>query len=279
MLAGDVVIRYRAGGRAAEWSERISQLLKNWGARVHLESSEVTAQETLACRASLLIIVGGDGTLLGAVRICGGSLPPVLGFSVDSLGYLLPHKVEAYEDVLERVSAGDYRIDELRLGSYSHPGGSGYFLNEVSLWAPRGKLIECRVRVGELELHDVRCDGIIISTSAGSTGHALSYGGPIILGQRAPVLELLVPGVLSPLVRPIVAYGRRVEVALLPSSRPAALISDGYFVAEVPGGAKLRVAPSRKVLRMLVVQEHSTEAEQKLLMRLTDMGRALPRGS
>lgn len=272
-----IVVRYRAkNGVASAWSNKIKELLESGGFRVLLEPSSASAPESSACRADLLVVVGGDGTLLNTVGVCDGKLPPVLGFSVNSLGYLLPHRVETYEAVLRKFLAREYRVDEIRLGRCSYLGGSRYFLNEVGIWAPRGKLIECEVRVGGHELYRPRCDGLIISTPAGSTAHALSYGGPVILGLRAPVLEVLVLGSLSPLVRPILSCGKRVEVTLLPSSEPASLIIDGRFVAELSGGSSIKVAPSKRKLRMISVEEYSTSIARKLFMRLTDMGRALP---
>lgn len=268
------VIRYREKGVSAEdWSHKIADLLESEGVSVQLESSSTREGKSSACSADLIIVVGGDGTLLGLVSMCGVSMPPVLGFAAESLGYLLPHDARFSEAVLKEVIAGNYKIREVRLGEYVHGESKGVFLNEVGLWAPRGKLIECTVRVGGIDFYRARSDGILVSTPAGSTAHALSYGGAIVFNLDEKILEVVYPGALSLLIRPLVIYNQSVGVALSKHSEEASLVVDGRYKTSLAPGSEVAVAPSSKTLELLIVEGYAVNPVKKLYSRLVDMGR------
>lgn len=269
-----VVIRFREkGGAAAEWGYRAARKLESMGIAVLVESSAVDREQSAACDADLVVVVGGDGTLLKLVDLCRGSLPPVLGFAAESLGYLLPHGVESLEAVLEKTISGEYETRRVRLGEYFSRSISGFFLNEVGIWAPRGKLIEYTVYVGRLRLYRARSDGVLISTSAGSTAHALSYGAPVIVDFDEPILEAVFPGALSPLVRPLIAYNKSMEILLSQSSEAACLVVDGYYIADLPPGSEVKASPSQRSLELVTVDSYAVDPADKLYLRLVDMGR------
>ncbi|MEM0376431.1 MAG: NAD(+)/NADH kinase [Thermofilum sp.] len=268
-----VVIRFREkGGSAAEWGYKAAKKLESKGIAAVVESSAVGRGQSAACDADLVVVVGGDGTLLRLIDLCGGSPPPVLGFAAESLGYLLPHSVETLEVVLEKAMAGECEVRRVRLGEYSSQAITGYFLNEVGLWAPRGKLIEFTMRVGGF-FYKARSDGVIVSTSAGSTAHALSYGASIIVNFDEPILEAVFPGALSPLVKPLIAYNKSMEILLSQNSETAHLIVDGRYVADLPPGSEVKVSPSQKNLELVTVESYAVDLARKLYLRLIDMGR------
>lgn len=269
-----VVIRFRGGkSLAAEWSSKAAKKLESEGITVLLESSAIDRGESSACDADLVVVIGGDGTLLGLVDLCGDSLPLVLGFSAESLGYLLPHSVEYLEAVLEKVVAGEYKIQKVRLGEYTCGAIHKFFLNEVGLWAPRGKLIEFFIHIRGISFYRARSDGILVSTSAGSTAHALSYGAPVILNHDEPILEVIFPGALSPLVRPLIVYNTSVEISLIQGSETASLIADGRYITELAPGSVIKVYPSQKSLELATVEGYADNLIKKLYLRLTDMSR------
>ncbi|ABL77929.1 NAD(+)/NADH kinase [Thermofilum pendens] len=227
--------------------------------------SELEARE-----ADLGIVVGGDGTLLRTVQKSNAVLPPILGFSSDSLGYLLPHRVDVAREVLEEVLRGNYSERDVALGEFIAGERAGVFLNEVCVWSEPGKIVEFEVLLNDESLYRVRGDGVIVATPAGSTGHAFSYGGPVIIdtGQRA--LEVVFPGALSPLIRPLIVHGGSIAVKVI--AHPANLVVDGQVYSKLQEASKVTVRPSSKSLRFIYVEKYETPLPEKLARRVLDRG-------
>ena len=192
---------------ALDWARKIYDFLRLRGVKTYVDPllgyyvSATQLSETEVFGLDLAILIGGDGTFLRVVQKSGGRLPPVLGFAVNSLGYLLPHRIDDAENVLESVLNKNYLIKNVALGEYVFGNEKGVFLNELCIWALPGKLIEFELSLDDVSLYRGRSDGIIIATPSGSTGHALSYGGPVILDVSQKALEVLFPGALSPMLR------------------------------------------------------------------------------
>jgi len=261
------------------WGRRIAEFLKEKGLDVYVDPilhhsmSLPQLPEHEAWQVDLAVIIGGDGTLLQTVQRSNGRLPPIVGFTVDSLGYLLPHKVEDYADVLESLMDSKHSVWKVILGEFSIGKHRGVFLNEVSVWGLRGKLIEFILNVGSMEMFRARSDGVIISTPAGSTAHALSYGGPILLNLDKPILEVVFAGGLSSLLRPLVVYD--MPILLKVEKYPAFVVVDGQRELSLEYSQTVEVRPARTYLELVVVEPYVNILE-KLYLRLTDLNRWRP---
>lgn len=134
----------------------------------------------------MVIVLGGDGTMLGAARDYMFTGVPLLGVNLGSLGYLTEVDKERVIPVLERVLKGDYEIEErmmLEGTLYKCGTKAGYAraLNDISvLKASPYQAISFEIFVNDQFLKEYSADGIIISTPTGSTGYNLSAGGPIV---------------------------------------------------------------------------------------------------
>jgi NAD+ kinase len=190
---------------------------------------ESLSHEELVSAADLLVVLGGDGTMIGAARMVGDAETPVLGVNFGTLGYLADFTVEDMIPALELVLAGDYTIDRrLMLAATVERGGERLMrdrvLNDVVISkSALARIIEIETHVDKKFVNRFRADGLIISTPTGSTAYNLSAGGPVIYPSMSAVcITPICPHTLSnrPLVLPddaefeLVLKTPREEVAL-----------------------------------------------------------------
>jgi NAD+ kinase len=173
---------------------------------------EVTNQRLLGELCDLVIVVGGDGSLLGAARSLAKYHVPVLGVNRGRLGFLTDISPNRLEQQIAQVLAGDYETDTrfllgTRIRRDNKTIATGASLNDVVLHPGKSvKMIEFELYVDNEFVYSQRSDGIIIATPTGSTAYALSGGGPILHPKLdAIVLVPMFPHTLSS--RPIVLAG------------------------------------------------------------------------
>jgi NAD+ kinase len=182
--------------------------------------------------ADLVVALGGDGTVLRAIRLVGDQRLPVLGVNLGHLGYLAQVEPDDLPAALERFVAGDYSVEDrmmLAVGIRRGPvsGGEILALNDAVLEKPRpGNTVHLAVSVADRPWATYVGDGLIVATPTGSTAYSFSARGPIL----SPRLRALVVTPVSPHMafdRSLVVAGDervRVEVA---DDRPVALTVDG----------------------------------------------------
>lgn len=140
----------------------------------------------LAGRADVLLVLGGDGTMLNAARLAGERGIPILGVNMGGLGFLTEVRLEHLYPSLERVFANEFVLDErLMLAIHIHRHGEtvaqGVVLNDVVISkGTLARMIELKIEIQGHFVTNLRGDGLIISTPTGSTAYSLSAGGPII---------------------------------------------------------------------------------------------------
>jgi NAD+ kinase len=203
--------------------------------------------------ADLVVALGGDGTMLGALRARLGSETPVFGFNFGRMGFLTSAEGSQLEAVIPRVFAGEFRVVELatleaRLGGGEVEKG----VNDVVVTSARvGRMAELRWEIEGEQLGDQQCDGMICATPAGSTAYNLSNGGPVMMwGIDAMAITFVAPHSLE--ARPVVVprgYELRVEnltrggdVAVLVDGRGCSRLGPGDAIAIGLGGDRSRLA-------------------------------------
>lgn len=166
---------------------------------------------TIAREADMIIVLGGDGTMLGAARLVAARNPPILGVNMGGLGFLTEVTVDHLFDALERVFRDDFAIDErLMLSATMERAGEVVMqstaLNDVVISkGTLARMIETQVGISGQFVTNLRGDGLIVSTPTGSTGYALSAGGPIVSPAAAAfMLAPICPHTLThrPLIVP-----------------------------------------------------------------------------
>ena len=172
---------------------------------------ETVEAEKFKTQADLIVVLGGDGTMISTARLTGDREVLVLGINHGSLGYLTEFRIEEMFDALEKILAGNYEIDSrVMLDVQQIRGGeiieAGRVLNDVVInKVALARIIEIEVELDGLYVNSFRADGLIVSTPTGSTAYNLSAGGPIVYpSMNAVVLTPICPFTLTnrPIVMP-----------------------------------------------------------------------------
>jgi len=216
--------RYQDAGLDAPLTA-LAQMLTAAGRTVLIEAE--TARHTgittwpaaryaeIGARAQLAVVMGGDGTMLGAARELAPLGVPVIGINHGRLGFVTDIRVQDAHGALADLLEGRFETDDRMLLTGSvirgeHVMHTASALNDVVLnRAGRGGMIEVRVELGEDYMYTVRADGLIVATPTGSTAYALSANGPIL----HPALDTMVLVPVAPQTlsnRPIVLPGTSV---------------------------------------------------------------------
>ena len=213
--------------------------------------------------SEMVLSLGGDGTFLKSVRLVGEHDVPILGVNLGRLGFLAEFSAQDFVPSLDRILAGDYRIDErmaltatlIREGTAIRTERA---LNDVVVHvAGVSRLAVLETLIDNEYLTTYEADGLIVATPTGSTAYSLSAGGPIMDPSIAAIIITpICPHALSN--RPIVVPSRRV-VTVTPRYIPegVTVTVDGQTVVEMFCGDALTVAASKKSVKLITTDEAS----------------------
>ena len=201
--------------------------------------------------ADLIVVLGGDGTMISTARLVGDLDVLVLGVNYGSLGYLTDFRIEEMFSALEGILEGQYDIDRrVMLDAEQWRGGKliaeGRVLNDVVInKAALARIIEITVSLNGLFVNSFRADGLIVSTPTGSTAYNLSAGGPIIFpSMNAIVLTPICPFTLTN--RPIVIPDNaQIELILDNENEGVVLSLDGQIGHQMDVGDRVVIRKSR----------------------------------
>lgn len=202
----------------------------------------------------LCVVLGGDGTILTALRRCAGTDVPVFAVNFGEVGFLATVDPDQLEDGLRRALRGEFDRMALpailvRLGEDEHRA-----MNDVSFHRKQGlRVADLAYAVGEDEIGRVRCDGLVVATPAGSTGYNLANGGPVMAwGVEGWVVSFIAPHSLTARTL-VVAPSDVLTVSNRSPEDSVDVTVDGRVACELaPGGAvELRFVDSQAVLAQL----------------------------
>ena len=211
---------------------------------------------SLSRQVDLLLVFGGDGTILRAAREIAGSKTPILGVNIGSLGFLTAVPSDAIGPALQQVWHGEYSFESRALiQATTRPNGTHIeetALNDIVI--SRGiasRLIELEVRLDGDALTRYRCDGLIISSPTGSTAYSLAAGGALVF-PTAEVLEItpICPHTLSNRSL-IVPLKSKIVVKVVSPKPPTILSADGQVVSELSVGDAVDIRRSRRTVRLM----------------------------
>jgi NAD+ kinase len=192
--------------------------------------------------SDLGVVLGGDGTMLRALKQLLGTGTPVLGVNFGRVGFLASIAPDELEDGLRRAFAGDYRVFELPTLAADVDGLPRTAVNDVVAHGTSlGRMVELAWEVDGEDLGTVRCDGIVCCTPSGSTAYNLSSGGPLLSwGLDAMAITFIAPHSLH--ARPLVVpRGAELVVVNRTAAVSVTALVDGEAVAEIGSNQELRV--------------------------------------
>ena len=220
-------------------------------------SAMAEADDHTLAAADLIVVLGGDGTMIATARMIDASDTLVLGINYGGLGYLTDFRIEELFTALEAIVSGDYEIDRrVMLDAELHHDGKlashGRVLNDVVInKAALARIIEIEVKLNGLFVNAFRSDGLIVSTPTGSTAYNLSAGGPIIYpSMNAVVLTPICPFTLTnrPIVVPDAA---EIELRLKDENEGVVLTFDGQTGYSLTAGDRVLIRKSATTFNLV----------------------------
>jgi NAD+ kinase len=220
-------------------------------------------ERSLAQKCELLVVMGGDGTILRVVHKLGASIRPILGVNIGSLGFLTCAGLGEIPRVVESISRKEFILSQRSLLVAEIAGPSGvkerlHGLNDVVISrGERSRLVKVQVKIDGEELTQYNADGLVIATPTGSTAYSLAAGGPILTPDSgAFVITPICPHVLTN--RSMVVSNRSVIEAYLSIPEQQVFVSvDGRVSRAMRMANVLRIAKSNRKLPLVMLPERS----------------------
>ncbi|MBP9718012.1 NAD(+)/NADH kinase [Candidatus Gracilibacteria bacterium] len=269
-----IIAKHTLATSKPEYVKKLVQLLKGYKVDIVLDETiaplfKRTGYEKagVISRSDLVIVLGGDGTLLKTARSLNKKPPIIVGVNMGNLGFLTGFSPDGLIKALPDIFAEKYEMDErfvlrvtlYRNGKKSH---TSLALNEAVInQGGFARLINLKVEVDQRELCTYRADGLIIATPTGSTGHSLSAGGPIV-HPKIPSLLLAPICPVRLTLRPIIIpHDRKVTIRLetewRAEKKPIVLTIDGQLTFNLKRGDVIRIRESSRRFRMIRMPGHN----------------------
>jgi NAD+ kinase len=203
------------------------------------EGVDVTAEHTLP---EICLVLGGDGSILHALRRYAHTEVPVFGVNFGTVGFLAAVEREEAAEGIRRALEGEIETVPLPGLEVKVDGKEKVGLNDITLARrPHDRVAELSYRIAGEEVGHVRCDGLVAATPAGSTGYNLATQGPILAwGVKGYVVSYISPHSLTARAL-VVAPGDVLHVVNAPAREPVEVAVDGGKIADLAAGAALEV--------------------------------------
>jgi len=222
-----------------------------------ISAGDIHSDNPLTLDADLIVVLGGDGTMISTARIVGDTNVLVLGINYGSLGYLTDFRIEEMLPALEAIVAGDYEVDrremlDAQLWRGPEKIASGRVLNDVVInKSALARIIRIDARLNGLFVNTFRADGLIVSTPTGSTAYNLSAGGPIVFpSMNAIVITPICPFTLTN--RPIVVPDdAEIELVLDNENEGVVLSLDGQTGFTMAAHDRVVICKSRTTFNLV----------------------------
>lgn len=243
----------------------VKRLLEEKGQQVTLFSDLKSGE--IPVHMDAMLVLGGDGTVLQAVRETKTEHIPLIGINLGTLGFLAQIEPAGIEEALDRLIAGDYTREERMMlqGQAVFADGSvreGFALNDIVI-TRNGPLqmLKLNIYVNGRFLHQYQADGVIVTTPTGSTGYSLSAGGPLIApGAKLLMLTPICPHTLNQ--RSIIFSSEDVIEIEIPEGRDGQMqrVSasfDGVTSAYITTGERIRIRKSEQCAEFILMNQES----------------------
>jgi NAD+ kinase len=200
------------------------------------------SQAQLVDEADALISLGGDGTMLGALRLVAQRPIPILGVNLGSLGFLVEIEPPELDAALDRLDRGDYTIEEHSAAVLTDGGDESIAFNDIALGSVPGEgAVEASLAVRGRASGRYRCDALVLATPVGSTAYSYAAGGPLV----SPMLDAVIISPVAPISgisRPaVISAYEPIGLALGEGSGQPALQVDGTITRRMQPGESLEV--------------------------------------
>jgi len=248
--------------RIAEWAaeQEINLFVNDRVKNLPPGTFSASARE-IADNCELLVVLGGDGTMISTARLVGGRGTPVLGINLGTLGYLTEFAIDEAIPALELVVLGEYETIQRTMLDWQvlrdgDPVGIGTALNDVVVnKSALARIIDIDFWVGKHYVTGYRSDGLIVATPTGSTAYNLAAGGPILApGAQAISICPICPHTLTnrPLVLP---FDVEIRLQLNTREQEVMLTADGQIGLPLMAGDRIEIRKSAKTFNTVCAKD------------------------
>jgi NAD+ kinase len=246
--------------QAAPLAEEVARWLEAKKLKVSLGSTEEPSPKPPVKDCDLLLVLGGDGSILRTAHAAAAHQAPILGVNLGRVGFLAEARPENWQDVVSSVLDGRHWVEERMMLRVTVRRGSKVVAQEDALndavvgRGTQARIIRLRVEIDGQPMTEYAVDGIVGATATGSTAYALAAGGPILSPEaRSIVLVPVAPHLCAPWPL-VLAEGSRILIAPT-DGREAALTVDGDRTFELSPSDSVLVETSPLTTRFARVQE------------------------
>ena len=206
------------------------------------EGIEPVTEAELVEQSDALISLGGDGTMLGALRLVAERPVPVLGVNLGHLGFLVEIEPGELDAALDRLETGDFTIEEHSAAVLTEGDRESIAFNDVALASVPGEgSVQALLSVNGRLSGRYRCDALVLATPIGSTAYSYAAGGPLV----SPMLDAMIISPVAPISgisRPaVISSAEPIALSLLDDSGGPALQVDGAIVRRMEPGETIEV--------------------------------------
>ncbi len=243
------------------WAKLLPRLEASPGVKIVGAFSR--GEEIGEVEADLVVVLGGDGSILRGCRQLGAQQVPIVGINLGRLGFLADMTPEEFCDNLQKLKDGKYSVVEHLMFECQHhlPNGTvqtDLGLNEVTITAAGSlKMLDIHLEIDDESVTTFSCDGLIVSTPVGSTAHNLSAGGPILRQDlQAFSITPICPHTLT--VRPIVDSAERTYALTVPDAPDGVmLVIDGQINRPLTSQDRIVVRRAAATFKLVRFPGHS----------------------
>jgi NAD+ kinase len=228
---------------------------------------EPVSEAELVDEAEALISLGGDGTMLGALRLVAERPIPILGVNLGHLGFLVETEPHELDDALDRLSSGDFTIEEHSAVVLTDGGDESIAFNDIALGSVPGEgSVQASLTVLGRLSGRYRCDALVIATPIGSTAYSYAAGGPLV----SPMLDAVIVSPVAPISgisRPaVISAHEPLALELVEGSGHPVLQVDGTTMRRMQPGETLefRLRPRAGLVVRLDPERYQRRSEYKL---------------
>jgi len=265
MIKSVLIIAKRNQAEALEASRKLAEWLNARGVECASdhdlkgigEPGEKGVGESLICRIDLVVVLGGDGTLLSAARLPGNDATPILGVNLGGLGFLTAFSLEELYPVLDKIIAGNYETEQRMMLTSTIIRNHGLLaeysvLNDVVITkAAIARIVDLETSIDDHYLTTFKADGLIISTPTGSTAYSMAAGGPIVFPSlRGIIVTPICPHTLTN--RPILLPDSVEITVIIRSGNEGMFLSfDGQVGQSLGSGDMVKIRKSKYVINLV----------------------------
>lgn len=263
-------------------TNRLAALIESAGCKVFARGdfeglSENKFFSAFKGKADMLIVIGGDGTILGVSEMAAKADVPILGINLGDLGFLTEIENDCLDEAVREILKGNYLIEERAMLQVEHLGKTFYSLNDIvflrdSTFVAQKKLVEFEIFSDDILIDTIKSDGVIVSTPTGSTAYSLSAGGPILSPNISAILiTAICPHTLH--FRPLVLSDEeRITVGVSGESARVCVSFDGYNKFCLSQGQRMAIGKSE--LSAKFIRFKDSNFYNKLRNKLSKWSRA-----